>query len=610
MAISELKSFPGQFFGNRTVHRNSLDAVAGAFLFLSLWCFCYGLSWADETDLIWSSFLGGSLRDSGYDVALDSTGSVYVTGYTESVDFPIRAGVFDETYNNNGDAFVTKLNPTGSDFVYSTFLGGFGWDESAGIALDGRDGVYVSGYTWSEDFPVTSGALDTTLGGPSDAFVMKLEAMGGALVYSTYLGGSGDDGGFRIAARRSGEVYVTGITESADFPSSAGAIAANHGGGVDAFVVRLNASGSALGYATLLGGAENDYSWGIAVDASGSAFVTGYTYSSDFPTTQGVFDVSFNGISDVFVARISPQGSMLEYSTFLGGSFRDAARSIVVDGSGSAYITGYSNSFDFPTTPGAFDPTLDFFNYNVFLSKLSPTGRDLVYSTILEGEKRDSGFGIAVDDSNSAWIVGFTESQFFPTTAGAFDESHNGGRDVFVAKLDREGSSLDYSTFLGGMGDDYGWDIFLHGLDEACVTGYTLSMDFPTTTGAFDETHNNSEDAFVTWLRLRGLVPVDPTGPVEALPGIYMLYQNYPNPFNANTEICYGIPKDGHVVLSIFNSLGQGVRTLVDSEQRAGEHVVVWDGRDDMRQDVASGLYFCRLRAGEFTKVVKMMLVR
>jgi hypothetical protein len=605
-----MKSFPRQFFGNRTVHRNNLDAVAGAFLFLSLWFFCYGLSWADETDMVWSSFLGGSLRDSGYDVALDSTGSVYVTGYTESADFPIRAGVFDETYNNNGDAFVTKLNPTGSDFVYSTFLGGFGWDEGGGIDLDGKGGVYVSGLTWSEDFPVTSGALDTTLGGPSDAFVMKLEAMGGALVYSTYLGGNGDDGGFRIAARRSGEVYVTGITESADFPSSTGAIAANHGGGIDVFVVRLNASGSALGYAILLGGGENDYSWGIAVDASGRAYVTGYTYSSDFPTTLGVFDISFNGISDVFVARISPQGSMLEYSTFLGGSFRDAARSIVVDGSASAYITGYTNSFDFPTTPEAFDPTLDFFNYNAFLTKLSPSGRELVYSTILEGEKRDSGFGLALDDSNNAWIVGFTESVFFPTTAGAFDESHNGGRDVFVAKLDGEGSNLDYGTFLGGMGDDYGWDIFLHGMDEVCVTGYTLSMDFPTTSGAFDETHNYSEDAFVTRLRLRGLVPVDPASPVGVLPEVYVLHQNYPNPFNASTEICYGIPEDGHVVLSIFNSLGQRVRALVDSEQRAGEHVIVWDGRDDLRQDVASGLYFCRLRAGKFTQTVKTILLK
>jgi hypothetical protein len=605
-----MKSFPRQFFGDRIVHRNSLHAVAGALLLLSLWFFCYGLSWADETDLVWSSFLGGSLRDSGYDVALDSTGSVYVTGYTESADFPIRAGAFDETYNNNGDAFVTKLNPTGSDFVYSTFLGGFGWDEGGGIDLDGKGGVYVSGYTCSEDFPITSGALDTTLGGPSDAFVMKLEAMGGALVYSTYLGGNGDDGGFRIAARRFGEVYVTGITESADFPSSAGAIAATHGGGIDVFVVRLDASGSALGYATLLGGGENDYSWGIAVDASGRAYVTGYTYSSDFPTTLGVFDISFNGISDIFVARISPQGSLLEYSTFLGGSFRDASRSIAVDGSGSAYITGYTNSFDFPTTPEAFDPTLDFFNYNAFLTKLTPSGRALVYSTILEGEKRDSGFGIAVDDSNNAWIVGFTESVFFPTTAGAFDESHNGGRDVFVAKLDGEGSSLDYGTFLGGMEDDYGWDIFLHGMDEACVTGYTLSMDFPTTTGAFDETHNYSEDAFVTRLCPRGLVPVDPASPVEVLPESYILYQNYPNPFNVSTEICYGIPKDGHVVLSIFNSLGQRVRALVDVEQRAGEHVIVWDGRDDQRQDVASGLYFCRLRAGEFTQTVKMILLK
>jgi len=609
MAIYKIKSFQTQLFGPWTVHRNSLDAVVSAFLFLSLWFLCYDISWAIESDLVWSSFLGGSFKDFGYDVAVDNSG-VYVTGHTESADFPTTAGAFDETLNDNGDAFATKLNPMGSNIVYSTFLGGGGWDEGYGIALDGGGGVYVTGCTRSVDFPITSGALDTILGGPSDVFVVKLEAMGGALFFSTLLGGSGDEVGFRIVAQRSGKVYVTGITESVDFPGTEGEIVTNHRGGKDVFVTRFNTLGNALDYATLLGGVENEFGWGIDVDGSGSAYVTGYTESADFPTTINSFDATFNGFSDVFIARLNPQGSLLEYSTFLGGSFRDAARSVVVDGSGSAYITGYTNSFDFPTTPEAFDTAQDFSNYNAFLAKLTPDGSDLVYSTFLEGEEKESGYGITVDDSSNAWVVGFTESPFFPTTPGAFDESHNGGRDVFVARLNGKGSSLDYSTFLGGMGDDYGWDIFLHGVNEAYVTGYTLSADFPTIAGVFDETHNHSEDAFVTRLCLRGLVPVDPTGPVEALPVIYMLHQNYPNPFNATTEICYAIPKDGHVVLSIFNSLGQKVRTLVDSEQRAGEHVIVWNGRDNMDQDVASGLYFCRMRTGKFTQTVKMMLVK
>jgi hypothetical protein len=258
---------------------------------------------------------------------------------------------------------------------YSTFLGGTSDDSGADIAVDGNGRAYVTGGTDSTDFPTTPGAFDRTFNGAEDAFVTKLNGSGSALAYSTFLAGTGSDGGRGIAVR-AGRAYVTGATDSPDYPTTPGAFDRTfNGGDFDAFVTKLNVSGSALAYSTFLGGMGQDSVFGsdIAVDGRGRAYVTGNTFSADFPTTPGAFDRTFNGAEDAFVTKLNVSGSALGYSTFLGGTSFDAGRGIAVDGSGRVYVTGYTPSAEYPTTPGAFDTSFNGIDVDAFVTKL-PTG--------------------------------------------------------------------------------------------------------------------------------------------------------------------------------------------------------------------------------------------
>jgi hypothetical protein len=255
-----------------------------------------------DPGLDYSTFLGGTSGDEGEGMAVRE-GRAYVTGRTSSTNFPTTPGAFDRTFSG-GDAFVTKLNASGSALVYSTFLGGTNFDQGFDITVDRRGSAYVTGSTFSANYPTTRGAFDRTSNGNLDAFVTKLNATGSALVYSTFLGGTGDEQGLGIAVRF-GRSYVTGETFTADFPTTPNAFDTTLDGGFDAFVTKLNASGSALVYSTFLGGTGTDQGTAIAVDGTGRAYVTGGTGSTDFPTTPGAFDTTFNGgNSDAFVTKL------------------------------------------------------------------------------------------------------------------------------------------------------------------------------------------------------------------------------------------------------------------------------------------------------------------
>jgi hypothetical protein len=454
----------------------------------------------------YSTYLGGSSWEESLGIAVDSAGSAYVTGTTWAETFPTTSGAFDENFNGFGDAFVTKINATGSALVYSTYLGGTDFDYGeGGIAVDSAGNAYVTGTTYSGDFPTTPGAFDTSYDYESDLaeiFVTKLNAAGSALGYSTYVGGSSKDlswGGITVDS--AGSAYITGQTLSPNFPTTPNAFDTtyNSDGKEDAFVTKLEPAGSALVYSTYLGGLEWDRGWGIAVDSAGHAYVSGYTISINFPTTEGAFDPSKNGGHDRYVTKLNIDGSAQVYSTFLGGSTTESGwGGIAVDSAGSAYVVTPTASNDFPTTAGAFDTSHNGF-WDVAVTKFNAAGSALIYSTFVGGANLDYPYDMALDSAGSVYVSGETTSTNYPTTAGAFDTSYNGGTsDAFLTKLNGAGSALAYSTYLGGSDWDVGNSIAT-GAGSAYITGRAYSADFPTTAGAFDTSFNGGgSDAFVT----------------------------------------------------------------------------------------------------------------
>ena len=449
-----------------------------------------------DPELLYSTYLGGSYADEGWGIAVDGSGSAYVTGRTVSSDFP-TVNPYDGTISGSYDIFVTKFSVFGNSLVYSTYIGGSSIDRSHDIAVDGSGNAYVTGWTESSDFPTVNpydGSLNADL--YYDVFVTKLSPAGNSLTYSTYLGGIDFDFGYGIAVDGSGSAYVTGRTVSSDFPM-VNPYDGSINGNTDVFVTKLSPAGNSLIYSTYLGGSIFDYGEDIAVDGSGSAYVTGFTYSSDFPTVNPYDGSNSIGISDVFVTKFSPAGNSLTYSTYLGESYEDLGFGIAVDGSGSAYVTGCTYDDDFPTV-NPYDGSYNGGNGDVFVTKLSPTGNSLAYSTYLGGSGSEEGRGIALDGSGSAYVTGHTHSSDFPAV-DPYDGSLNGDTDVFVAKLSPAGNSLTYSTFLGGSLADSSSGIAVDGSGNAYVTGYTESSDFPTA-NPIDEDWNGNSDAFVAKL--------------------------------------------------------------------------------------------------------------
>jgi hypothetical protein len=376
------------------------------------------------TAFLYATYLGGTNpnNDRATGIAIDSAGNAYITGEAQSHDFPITPGAFQTTnfatYTPitapNVTAFVTKLNPTGSALIYSTYLGGHTNESSRAITLDTQGNAYVTGTTTSTDFPTTPGAFQTTTTTRGAAFITKLNPTGTALIYSTYLGGSAGAESDAITLDSAGDAYVTGYTNSTDFPVTPGAfqvtnpkpIVSGAAQGPTAFVAKLNATGAALFYSTYLGGSHEfgEHGYGIAIDKVGNAYVTGTTSSADFPITPGAFKTArtdFNGriVSNSFVTKLNPAGAALVYSTYMGESDLDA---IAVDKAGRACVTGFGSRPGFLTTIGAVQRTTPFFSACVM--KLNTTGTALLYSTYLPGST--TGHSIALDDQGIATVCG------------------------------------------------------------------------------------------------------------------------------------------------------------------------------------------------------------
>jgi hypothetical protein len=429
-----------------------------------------------DPTLAYSTFLGGSGQDSAMSIAVDAAGNAYLTGYTESLNFPAASG--SRAGNPSGvDVYVAKLSPAGK-LLYITYLGGSGDDRAYGIAVDSSGAAVVAGWTYSTNFPVVNGA-QPRLGGGRDGFVAKLNAAGNALVFSTYLGGSGADSGNAVALDPQGNIYVAGETDSTNFPVLNG-FQIQIGGRQDAFLAKFSSAGTKL-YGTYLGGIGDDRATAIAVDAAGNAYVTGSTFSSNLPVAHA-FQPTLGGGQDAFAAKIGPTGNALIYSTYLGGSggtisAPEIGNGIAVDSAGCAYIAGTTSSSNFPTS----NPLKSSLSgsQDAFVLKLSASGSALVYSTYLGGSSIDMAMAIAVDSTGRAYLAGYTASTDFPAVS-AVQSTYAGGYDAFLARLNSAGNALEMATYFGGTGSDCAYGIALDVSGGIYLAGQTLSPDFPT----------------------------------------------------------------------------------------------------------------------------------
>lgn len=568
--------------------------------------------WADGYDrelplvvdpsLAWSSFLGGGGADVARAVTSDASGNVYVVGDAASTNYPASPGAYDVTGDTAVDAFVTKLSPSGA-MVWSTFLGGSGGDNAYAVAVDGSGSVYVAGATSSADFPVTGGCFDNTLAvGNFDIFVAKLSSNGSRVTWATYLGGAGSDSPRGIAVDASGRVTVAGGTGSIDFPTTPNVVKPTRNpalfDGSDGFVTRLNANGSALEYSTYLGtNSGADVIYGVALDGAGQATVAGWTVSPGFPTTATAFDRTIGLQHDAFVTRLNATGSAYVFSTLLGGNGADDAYAVAVDAGGYAYVTGFTGSTDFPTTSGALQRSMGS-AYDAFVTKLRPDGTALSYSTYVGGGANEMGYGISVSGSGEAVVTGYTESTNFPTTTDAADRSANGGADLFALALSASGGSLLHSTYLGGTGTDVGYAAHVRAADSrAVVVGHTASSGFPTSSGAFDTSHNSpgTADGMISVLDMHLSSGSQlAVGDEPAALGIE-LAPPFPNPSRSAVQFTLSLEAAGNVRVTVLDLKGRTVQVVHDGSLGAGTHRLAWSGDDTRGGRAPAGRYFVRV---------------
>ena len=542
--------------------------------------------------LSYSTYLAGSGDDSGSAIAVDAKGNAYVTGYTSSIDFPVKhpeQGTCSGSCNQQ-DVFVTKLNPAGTALIYSTFVGGTQQDQGNAIAVDSLGNAVVVGSTSSFDFPQKNGTAVVLSSNGSHGFAFSLTPAGTAFNFSTYLGGDSQDSASGVALDAAGNAYVSGYTSSSNFPVTPGnqiGPAPTQYGSNDIFLVKLARKGK-FTFATAVGGTSGGYNptfpqlpVGVAVDANGEAVLCGAAYAG-FPATTGAFQANYPGslyaTSNAFVGKLNATGTAFVDATYLGGTTGDAARQVVLDSAGNVYVAGTTSSIDFPTTPGAFQAVDTQQYYTVsFIAKLNPALSSLVYSTYLEGTASAYGTGIwlnglAVDNAGNSYVAGYASQTDFPVASPFLSQPPTSNFSqyasaAFVSVLNATGSNLIFSTYFGGSSGSAANGIAVDQAAHALITGATEDSNFPTSPGSFQSAIppnlNYQQHAFAAeFLMNQGNASV-------CLPGnSVVLYSEYGKPsaiYSLKVTNCGTIPLTIAGIIStnlVFTATGTGCKTV------------------------------------------------
>jgi hypothetical protein len=449
-----------------------------------------------------STFLGGSGSDYASDVAIDDNNNIIILGTTSSSDFPNTTGAYQ---TDGGDMVVTKMNKNTTDLIFSTYLGDVRGDYPYGLEVDENNDIYISGQTWSQNFPTTPGVFQESdpSGTYPDVFVLKLNAQGSNLLYSTYVGGTQSDYAYDIKVRN-GNAYVVGSTLSYDFPHVGSPGMDPHG---TALFFILNSDGSNLLNSAFWGGWSNEFGYSLAIDGNGEVVVGGVTFSQDFPTTPGAYQTTVNDTNNAFILKYQPSNNSLIFSTYIGGDSWEYIRSIYIDNKNEIYFAGPTGkpaegAKAYPTTPGSFDKTING-KRDLFVTKMDPGGSNLIYSTFIGGDGDEETGRIDVDSQGNVFLTGTIDSGVnFTVTSGCFDSSYNGEDDAFVLILNNNGSDLIYSSYLGGNSSDSGNACLITVANDIFILGTTTSYDFPVTNGSYQTENKGYGDIFLTKFKI------------------------------------------------------------------------------------------------------------
>lgn len=559
----------------------------------------------DDDFLLWSTYLGQIDSDKGLGVVLARNDCPVVIGRTRSLTFPTTPEGFETDHAGLNDVFVVKLSSDGQQLLWGTFLGSGGDDAGMAVSTDANDDLVLVGLASGPDWPTTADALATGHHGGRDAVVARLAGAGNALIWSTYLGGSGNDVANRVLVDANDGVVLVGETQSIDWPTTPQAHQTIHGGGWDVFVARIAPDGASLVSSTLLGGAGDDYGRGLAPIAGGQvAVVVGTTGSAVFPTTGGVLAPAPLGGQDGFVSALLPATGALAWSTRIGGQDDDVVTAVAAETDGGVLVVGGTHSSDFPTTVGAFAGE-HAGNDDAFVARLTSNGTALDWSTLLGGHDADRALAVTRGRDQEVVVTGYTLSDDLPCAAGSFDATANGSYDAFLHRFDPTGHTLWSGTYLGGGARDETYALAMADDGRLAIAGVTDSFDFPITPDAFQTDYAGAADALVLvvspWtLDVTAVTPAAATLPLHA----------WPNPFNPRVRFGLTAAAAGHLLARVFDARGRLVRVLHDGPHAGGPVTLVWDGRDARGRAMPSGTYLGEIHTGGRPARTAVRLVR